>query len=124
MQNVYPTLRITDYDAARAFYVDALGFRIDWEHQFAPGLPVFMHISRDDLALYLSQHCGAGQVGELVYLSVPDVDAWYYDFRAKGVHIPDPPADQPWGVRDMRVTDLDGNRLNISTRFPRDTPAG
>jgi uncharacterized glyoxalase superfamily protein PhnB len=57
-------------------------------------------------------------------LSVPDVDAWCHDFRAKGMHIPDPPADQPWGVRDMRVTDPDGNRLNISTRFPRDTPAG
>jgi catechol 2,3-dioxygenase-like lactoylglutathione lyase family enzyme len=68
MQNVYLTLRITDYDAAKAFYVDALGFRIDWDHRFAPGLPMFIHLSRDDLALYLSQHRGAGQVGELVSL--------------------------------------------------------
>jgi hypothetical protein len=27
-------------------------------------------------------------------------------------------------VRDMRVTDPDGNPLNISTRLPNDTPAG
>lgn len=27
VQHVYPTLRITEYAAAKAFYVDALGFR-------------------------------------------------------------------------------------------------
>ena len=74
MQNVYPTLRITDDEAATAFYVDTLGFRIDWEHRFEPGFPVFMHISRNELALYLSQHRGAGPAGGLVYLYVSDVD--------------------------------------------------
>jgi catechol 2,3-dioxygenase-like lactoylglutathione lyase family enzyme len=29
MQNVYPTLRITDYEKSKAFYVDGLGFRIE-----------------------------------------------------------------------------------------------
>lgn len=93
MQNVYPTLRITDDEAATAFYVDALGFRIDWEHRFEPGFPVFMHISRDGLALYLSQHRGAGLSGGLVSLYVPDVDTWYREFSAKGVSIAHPPED-------------------------------
>jgi catechol 2,3-dioxygenase-like lactoylglutathione lyase family enzyme len=121
VQNVYPTLRITDYDAARAFYVDTLGFQIDWEHRFEPGFPVFMHISRDGLALYLSQHRGAGPAGGLVYLYVPDVDAWYREFSAKGVRLIHPPEDQRWGTREMVLTDPDGNRLNISTRLRADT---
>lgn len=117
MQNVYPTLRITDYEVATASYVDTLGFRIGWEYRFEPGFPVFMHISRHGLALYLSQHRGAGLSGGLVYLDVPDVDTWYREFCAKCVSISHPPEDQPWGTRAMVVTDPDGNRLNISTRL-------
>ena len=49
MQNVYPTLRITNYEKSKAFYVDGLGFQIEGEHRFAPHLPVFMTISRDGL---------------------------------------------------------------------------
>ncbi len=113
MQNVYPTLRITDEDAAKAFYVDALGFQINWEHRFEPGFPVFMEISRDGLSLYLSQHRGAGPAGGLVYLYVTDVDAWYRELSVKGVPLLHPPEDQPWSTRDMVITDPDGNRLNI-----------
>jgi uncharacterized glyoxalase superfamily protein PhnB len=72
-----------------------------------------MHISRDGLALYLSQHRGAGPTGGLVYLYVPDVDAWYREVSAKGAPITHPPEDQPWGTSEMVVTDPDGNRLNI-----------
>jgi catechol 2,3-dioxygenase-like lactoylglutathione lyase family enzyme len=42
MQNVMPALRITDYERSRAFYVDGLGFTIEREHRFAPGMPVFL----------------------------------------------------------------------------------
>jgi len=52
MQKVYPTLRITDYEKSKSFYVDGLGFQIEKEHRFAPHLPVFMTISRDGLSLY------------------------------------------------------------------------
>jgi catechol 2,3-dioxygenase-like lactoylglutathione lyase family enzyme len=42
MQQVVPTLRVTNYARSKAFYVDALGFQIDWEHRFEPKFPVFM----------------------------------------------------------------------------------
>jgi catechol 2,3-dioxygenase-like lactoylglutathione lyase family enzyme len=71
MQNVYPALRITDYEKSKAFYVDGLGFLIESEHRFAPHLPVFMTISHDGLSLYLSQHAGDCQPGGLVFLYVP-----------------------------------------------------
>ena len=118
MQAVVPTLRITDLARARAFYVDGLGFTVDWEHRFEPHFPVFMQITRDGLTLYLSQHSGDCEVGGLVHLYVPDVDAWYAGITASGIHVPAPPEDQPWGNRDFRVADPDGNRLAICTRLP------
>jgi len=48
-QRVFPTLRITNYAASKKYYVEVLGFRIDWEHRFEPNLPVFMQVSRDGI---------------------------------------------------------------------------
>jgi catechol 2,3-dioxygenase-like lactoylglutathione lyase family enzyme len=36
-----PILRIFDGAKAREFYVGFLGFTVDWEHRFEPGLPIF-----------------------------------------------------------------------------------
>jgi catechol 2,3-dioxygenase-like lactoylglutathione lyase family enzyme len=122
VQNVIPALRITDYDRSRAFYVDGLGFRIIWEHRFEPHFPVFMEVSRDGLTFFLSQHKGDCQVGGLIYLYVPDVDAWYAELQGRGVSVQTPPTDQEWGLRDMRVDDPDGNHICICTRLrPRES---
>lgn len=117
MQRIFPALRITDYEKSRAFYVEGLGFHVDWEHRFEPHLPVFMQVTRDGLSLYLSQHAGDCQPGGLVHLYVDDVDAWHADMVSRGVTPHSPPADQSWGVRDFRVSDPDGNQLSIGTRL-------
>ncbi len=118
MQQVVPALRITDYARSKAFYVDGLGFHIDWEHRFEPHFPVFMQVTRDGLTIYLSEHAGDCQVGGLVHFYVPDVDGWYAEFLARGVPIQQPPTDEPWGLRDMNIADPDGNQLRICTRLP------
>ena len=51
---VVPTFRIFSIDKAREFYLDFLGFKVDWEHRFEPGFPVYMQVSRDGLAFHLS----------------------------------------------------------------------
>jgi len=116
MQSVVPTLRITDYARSKAFYTNGLGFTVNWEHRFEPTFPVFMEVGRDGMLLYLSQHEGDCQPGGLVHLYVPDVDAWYSDLKLRGISTPQP-QDEPWGNRDFRVTDPDGNRLCICTRL-------
>ena len=55
-QRVVPALRITNYQRSMAFYVDRLGFRIEWEHRFEPNFPVFMAVARDGMEIYLSEH--------------------------------------------------------------------
>jgi len=76
-QRVMPTLRITDYARSRQFFVDGVGFRVDWEHRFGPGFPVFVQVSRDGLAFFLTEHTGECPAGALIHLCVSDVDAWF-----------------------------------------------
>ena len=116
-QRVVPALRITDHARSKAFYVEGLGFAIDWEHRFEPHLPVFMQVSRDGMAIYLSQHAGDCQVGGLVHFYVPNVDDWYAEFQRRGVPVQHPPSESLEGLRDMTVVDPDGNQLRFLTRL-------
>jgi len=53
-----PILRIFDEAKAREFYVDFLGFTVDWEHRFNDDAPLYMQVSRDGCVLHLSEHYG------------------------------------------------------------------
>jgi catechol 2,3-dioxygenase-like lactoylglutathione lyase family enzyme len=117
MQKVVPTLRITNYARSKAFYVDGLGFKVEWEHRFEPQFPVFLSIKRDEMEIFLTEHAGDCPVGGLVHLYVPDVDAWYTEFQSKGVPVKEPPNESLQGLRDMTVVDPDGNKLRICTRL-------
>jgi catechol 2,3-dioxygenase-like lactoylglutathione lyase family enzyme len=117
IQTVTPQFRITDARRSLAFYVDGLGFQVDWEHRFEPGFPVFMQLTRAGQSIILTEHAGDCQVGGAAYFVIPDVDASYNDFLARGVVPTHPPATMPWGQREMVVTDPDGNRLRFATRL-------
>lgn len=119
MQRVVPALRILDYERSRHFYVEQLGFEIDWEWRHEPGLPVFMQISKAGLSLYLSENAGDGEPGIVVYLYVTDVDAWHEEIEDAGLEVEAEPANQPWGNREMRLRDPDGNRLVFASVLRR-----
>jgi catechol 2,3-dioxygenase-like lactoylglutathione lyase family enzyme len=55
LSRVTPILRIFDEAKAREFYIDFLGFKLDWEHRFEGGdFPVYMQVSLGDCVLHLS----------------------------------------------------------------------
>ena len=114
-QRVFPKLRMTNWERTRAFYVDGLGFKVDWEHRFEPGLPVFASLTRDGLSLFVTEHAGDCQVGGAAYLVVDDVDALFREISRRGIKAAEPPGDTEWHVREMTVVDPDGNRLRFST---------
>ncbi|MCD9021914.1 VOC family protein [Cohnella sp. NL03-T5] len=117
MQKVIPAFRITDYSNSKAFYVEGMGFQMDWEHRFEPHFPVFAQISKDEMVIYLTEHTGDCQVGGLIHFFVPNVDSWYSEFKSKiNSHIIEPPSEDLEGLRMMTVLDLDGNQLRICTR--------
>ena len=118
MQRVMPTLRMTSYAKSKAFYTEGLGFHIDWEHRFEPHFPVFMQVSRDGMAFFLTEHRGDCPVGGLLHLYVDDVDACFAEFQGKGIAVTEPPNNDLPGVRVMTVLDPDGNKLRFCTRLP------
>ena len=115
-QTVIPQFRITDAKCSHSFYVDGLGFEVDWEHRFEPAFPVFMQLTRANQTIFLTEHAGDCEVGGAAYFVVADVDGYYKDFVARGVVSLEPPEDTPWGSREMVVTDPDGNRLRFASR--------
>ena len=39
IKSAVPVFRIFDESKAKEFYVNWLGFKVDWEHRFEPDLP-------------------------------------------------------------------------------------
>jgi catechol 2,3-dioxygenase-like lactoylglutathione lyase family enzyme len=43
-----PVLRTFDEDKAKEFYLGSLGRKLDWQHQFEPGFPIYMQVSKGE----------------------------------------------------------------------------
>lgn len=114
-QSVIPQLRITDAKRSLAFYVEGLGFAVDWQHQFEPGFPLFIQLTRNGQTIFLTEHEGDCQTGGAVYFIVPDVEASARQFRASGLTELEGPAQTAWGTREMSLRDPDGNRLRFAS---------
>ena len=109
---VTPILRIFDEAKARAFYVDFLGFAVDWEHRFEPGLPLYLQVSQGACVLHLSEHHGDCCPGAALRIEIDDVDAYQAQLMAKNYGYARPGVDDtPWGSREMAIKDPFGNRL-------------
>ena len=109
---ITPILRIFDESRAKAFYVDFLGFLVQWEHRFEAGLPLYLEVSRDACTLHLSEHHGDCCPGAAIRIDVDDLDALHAELSGKDYGFARPGIeDMPWGTREMAVTDPFGNRL-------------
>jgi catechol 2,3-dioxygenase-like lactoylglutathione lyase family enzyme len=107
-----PILRMADARISLPFYVDSLGFTKQWEHQFEPGLPLFVSLIRDDVRIFLTEHPETA-FGGLIYLYVDDVIALANELADRGVDIGDGPVEQPWDVRELFIRDPDGNSIRF-----------
>jgi len=115
---IVPILRIFDEPKAREFYVDFLGFTIDWEHRFDSGAPLYMQVSRDDCVMHLSEHYGDSSPGSAVRIETTELDAFQKELAAKNYKYarPGAPQETPWGTRELVIRDPFGNRLVFANR--------
>jgi len=110
--NVTPILRAFDEAKSKEFYVDFLGFKVDWEHRFDDGAPLYMQVSKSDCVLHLSEHHGDSSPGAAMRIEVDDIDALHKELSDKNYKNARPGIqDQPWGTRDMTISDPFGNKL-------------
>jgi len=112
LSRVTPVLRIFDEAKAREFYVDFLGCRVDWEHRFDPQAPVYMQVSRDGLAIHLSEHHGDGTPGSIVYVYMRGVEELHRELKEKNYRHNHPDLQQQeWGMLELAVVDPFNNRI-------------
>ena len=112
-----PTLRIFDIAKAREFYLEFLGFKVDFEHRFEPDLPLFMQISLGDVILYLSEHHGECSPGAKIVIETSGLADFHAELLAKKYGYARPGlVEQPWGATSMTIADPFYNHIEFSER--------
>lgn len=112
LARVVPILRSFSREAAVEFYIGYLGFSLDWEHRFAQGMPLYMQVSRDGVALHISEHHGDATPGSAVRIEMTGLRAFHAELSAKRYKFARPGLEeQEWGWLEVIVADPSGNRL-------------
>lgn len=118
MAVVTPVLRIFDLPKAIEFYVDWLGFNIDWEHKFGENFPIYIQVSLGDVVIHLSEHhgdCSPG--GKVLIQAFPALISYHqllvtkdYKYNKPGIE----KASWNTSLDSMEVVDPFGNRLHFT----------
>lgn len=112
IEKTIPMVRIFDEQKAREYYLDWLGFSVDWEHRFEAHMPVYMQITLGDLTLHLTGHAGDCTPGGKVFLRCTGLREWHAQLMAKDYKFLRPSVqDAFWGGIYMDLIDPFGNRL-------------
>jgi uncharacterized glyoxalase superfamily protein PhnB len=123
LSRVTPILRIFDEAKAREFYVDFLGFKVNWEHRFEGNFPIYMQVSLGDCVLHLSEHYGDGSPGASIRIDVTNLDAYRDALLAKEFKYSRPGIQtMPWGTREMTIRDPSHNRLSFQEPIAPENP--
>lgn len=110
-----PILRIFDEAKAREFYLDFLGFGIEFEHRFEDETPIYMGISKDGCVLHLTEHHGDCCPGAAVRVETEGLESYQRELAGKRYKFNRPDIQEmPWGSRDMTVSDPFGNRITFT----------
>jgi catechol 2,3-dioxygenase-like lactoylglutathione lyase family enzyme len=108
------TLPVADVDRAIAFYVDQVGFNLDYDHKVSPDLR-FVQLTPRGSACSIAIGVGltTAKPGSVVGMQVvvEDVDAARADLVEHGVEASEV-EDYPWG-RFTFFADPDGNRWAV-----------
>lgn len=110
-----PILRIFSVEKAKEFYVDFLGFAIDWEHRFGDDFPLYAQVSRAGIKLHLSEHHGDASPGSTVFIWMRGIAAYHQELIGKNYKYYRPGLEEAvWDARMMQVADPFGNKLRFS----------
>jgi uncharacterized glyoxalase superfamily protein PhnB len=115
IQKTIPILRIFDVAKAKEFYIDWLGFEIEWEHQFEPGTPYYIGIKKDDIQFHLSEHHGDSVPGVRVFIVSTELEKYFAGLQSRPYKYYRPSIQETfYGCREMTVQDPFGNKLSFN----------
>ncbi|OKA20870.1 bleomycin resistance family protein [Pseudomonas versuta] len=108
-----PILRMFDEAKAREFYLDFLGFSVEFEHRFEADLPLYLGISRNGLQLHLSEHHGDASPGSTIFVPMHNIQLLQDELQGKRYGYGRPEiVQQGWG-QVLEVHDPFGNRIRF-----------
>ena len=121
---VVPILVYEDIEAAHDFLVGTFGLTSGGLHRLDDGTvvhgevrngeaPIWMHQVSAESDMDTPQRAAMSHGGLSVRIS--DVDAHYERVKAAGARVEREPTDQPYGLREYGVRDLEGHRWWFST---------
>lgn len=112
-------LRPSDPARSRRFYRDVLGLAVyrEFGDPADPSLVFFLGGG----FLELSHAAGRPPEHAALWWQVRDVDAEHARLTGLGVDVPRPPRTEPWGLREMWISDPDGVRI-VLVQIPDDHP--
>jgi predicted lactoylglutathione lyase len=108
-------LRLTDLKASRRYYVQILGFSLEWETDGA------ISVSRDGKSIMLVEG-EQGQRGTWLWIGVDDADAFFTEFAAKGARIRSAPQNFEWAY-EFEIEDPDDHVLRVGSEPESGQPA-
>jgi len=107
-------LNVRDIEAMKRFYVDLLGFAVEWEPDAEN---VYLTSGSDNLAFHRStaQAAAAGVLDHLgvIVRRAEDVDLWAAFLERQGVALDAQPRTHRDGARSCYLRDPEGNRIQI-----------
>jgi predicted enzyme related to lactoylglutathione lyase len=96
-----PVLHVPDVEATAAFYRDVLGFTWDF------GDEAYAVVWRDNSAIHFVKEAASPR-GVHLFQWVNDVDTYYREIVDRGATVSMEPTDQPYGIREFSVCDING----------------
>jgi len=120
MGYISPTLAVRNMKQTIEFYKNSLAFKMGMAFPDADN-PEYADLSKDGMVLMfiLAENIGIGKeeklgVGVNIYMQVDgDIDEYYNELKNKGVKIVVDIKDEPYGIRDFMVEDIDGYKLTF-----------
>jgi uncharacterized glyoxalase superfamily protein PhnB len=116
IKRTIPIFRIFDEAKAREFYVDYLGFNVDWEDK-PEDSPIYVQISRGGLIIHLSEHYGDCCPGSRIFVAMDrqELEQYHAELSSKDYKFMKPGLESmPWSELTFDVWDPFGNRISFN----------
>ena len=100
---------------AKEFYIDWLGFTIEFEHQFEENTPYYISIAKDDIKIHLSEHYGDATPGSKVFIVCNEIEKYYAELQSRPYKYYRPGLEKTfYGSLEVSVQDPFGNKLSFN----------
>jgi len=120
LNDASPSFTVNDLEKSLAWYRDVLGFGVEETWKDA-GKVVGVSLRAGDVSFMIGQDDWnkgrdrkKGEGFRMFCMTKKNVDDLAKRIEAKGGRVDQGPTDQPWGVRDISLTDPDGFKITIA----------